>query len=80
MKVTRIYSYACIPYGIVTFRPVCSGFEAQWSCRWPEQRSAGFTDHKPSSKLARFFARKAIAEDRGLPPYIFTDSNTDPAP
>lgn len=35
-------------------------------------------DQAPTVKLARFFARKAVAEDQGKPPYFYCDQNIDP--
>jgi hypothetical protein len=91
MKLTRIIAWRYGGFGVVEFLPAQPGHKVFWSTGvgkalaigpgWllpsAPRKLAWITD-PPTAKLARFFARRAVAEDQGLPPYTYTDRNTDP--
>ncbi len=85
MKLSTVAAYAC-EFGRLEFQPVEQaphGYKVWWRKTGQDafRRVAWIDrDQRPNLKLARFFIRKAVAQDRGEPEHKYCDSNTDPAP
>ena len=80
MKLTRISSFLS-EFGRVDFLPAEPGCKVLWTPKDGSPRKVHWfasRAEKPSVKLALFFARMGVAQDRGLPPHTFTDQNIDP--
>jgi hypothetical protein len=78
MKLTRIPCFNTA-FGRLEFFPAQPGHKIFWQpAGKTDYRRVHWTLEPPTPKLARFFIRKAVAEDRGLPPHTFTDANIDP--
>ena len=82
MQLTSLVGFTS-PYGRLDFFtekhvPPCR-FKMYWHAKGlPTCRLIGYTQLNPTPKLAIFFIRKSVAEDRGESRYKYTDSNTDP--
>ena len=86
MKLTRLAVFTC-DFGRLEFLPALPGHKVFWRpvvAGTPDglgtARRVGWIDNPVTPKLARFFIRVAVAEDRGLPKYTFADQNQDPPP
>ncbi len=85
IKFRPIATFAC-HFGRIEFATASPGHQVMWQRRGStDYRRVGWIDTdaqgrktKPSNQLARFFMRKAVAEDEGKTPYFYCDQNIDP--
>ena len=80
MKLTRMSSFLS-SFGRIEFLPAEPGCKVLWTPKDGRTRRVHWFSspaEKPSTKLALFFTRVGVAQDRGLPPHTFTDMNIDP--
>jgi hypothetical protein len=79
MKITRISGWTS-PFGRVEFVPALPGVKVLWQKAGQVNYRLVYWGDKlrPTLHNARFFIRKAVAEDQGKPPYFYSDQNIDP--
>ncbi|PWU21768.1 MAG: hypothetical protein C5B50_01020 [Verrucomicrobia bacterium] len=86
LKIRRVIAFTCAR-SRVEFVPAIPGFKVLWqkasspvlAGTFSHWRKVGWIDDpRPTPALARFFIRKACAEDEGKTTYFYADQNIDP--